>query len=1443
MAGCPNPHYVKLPDGTEKKFDNEIEFKKYLAKGGLLELQKAKLIDVDLNFLKEFFVPGKQQPVSKTIKKSVGIKPTPRTSPLRQARKEGKYEGELNVTEKLSKKIEEGKKKLNDLRDSIKEKFAEYDKYKTEKSKKALEDARAKFKAKLEEQRQLNKDRTNERIQSLKDNVKERIANIKEKGQALADITKGLRDEIKAQLKDAKDIFKGAKIKGDVARRLVEKVNNAKTPMQLLSAIDYVSKSLQDIEYVNKLSKAKALSTQIKKLAKGLPSNLRVALTQLAKTNPKEIDDVNNYIGLMESAMGEIKQLNPSGINENGVKQLIETINKNNLSNRVDLVTDLLARRMSSDEINTLKDDRDAKLKLAKTPAEKSAIRDDYNNKVADVIDKNKKTLVKPVSASIEDMKSALTELTEQLNQGEPEITKEDRSQERRDGLEAINEVLRGEIDDFDTSSLDKNELEMFNAMKELDISKLSDKDLKFLNYALNNFIENQSFDGVAATILSKYKVQQSFTPSIIKSIKDGLISIESLANIFSKYATLPTKIASVTINDSVAAAIRLATGLGEHIKAYGSSNGYLQSTENTLNDIDNMSEALGIKKSYKSQIKIGVVLDMLQTKPGMTETEILDEFQKRKAALEKGIENAKAEMNDSKGYSKRNGEYVTMVEEVYNQFVKDTDNPSDLLGKLTANERKFRDALINKFLDIRPDLERIANTYHNKEFDGYNDYFTRSYVKPLVDTTIEDPSIASILSMSSFSGSPNMQTKVSTAFDDRTINNGNLPKGAIVNYSVLDVFQDNYRKQMYDIKTLGTRYHMAHVLTSPAFLESLGGNKDLLKHFQDAYINRIIFEKQGLMTQQTQSSFDFAMSIMNNIGNKIALGGGPVTYLKQVLPAFSSAMVVTGDRPTILFSTIRDRISNSEAFDKLIKQSPIYARHKRESQYLNSQIQAKDIKSISNKLRRNIKGWDDTMDSIFMSALKTGDQSIASLTYVMYYKYSLLEQGVIRNESQFDLVKEADSPNEQAQQYAEQMTSTTLNINEDVDRAKIRIGGSYMPFISFSANAKMNLAVNIGRAVNMKGVSSLSDRTAATRRIAAHAMEILTINLIGYYQRYLMIGIGSSAAAFAMGLGADEEEKEDINKRAEAIKQDVRKKNKENTSGYIAADLLTGQIGDNFTKPMLDAVIPPMLDAFYKATDIDLMSESQKKQQQSKTDPFLLLGTKGIVINKGLEAINNVGTFLQGGEHFKKQKYGYINSRDEIAIPHWADSLDRPAGSTAIFGAAALLNSMSLFGATSQEINTMSRTMVKVTKELETERIGKDKNLQEMFRVVPESKYGYTKIQDENATIKYGGSEYYLTPAQLDEWNKVRDEFVKKEYPSLYNEFKQSLPSIISEIKTLSSKFSNYKIKTMIRPFQYAEDQANKAIAAESKAIANLHIMTKYKNAGDETKLKLNKK
>jgi hypothetical protein len=46
-----------------------------------------------------------------------------------------------------------------------------------------------------------------------------------------------------------------------------------------------------------------------------------------------------------------------------------------------------------------------------------------------------------------------------------------------------------------------------------------------------------------------------------------------------------------------------------------------------------------------------------------------------------------------------------------------------------------------------------------------------------------------------------------------------------------------------------------------------------------------------------------------------------------------------------------------------------------------------------------------------------------------------------------------------------------------------------------------------------------------------------------------------------------------------------------------------------------------------------------------------------------------------------------------------------------------------------------------------------------------------------------------------------------------------------------------------MIRPFQYAEDQANKAIAAESKAIANLHIMTKYKNAGDETKLKLNKK
>lgn len=1324
MAGCPNPHTVKLPDGTEKKFDNEIEFKKYLAKGGLLELQKAKLINIDLGFMKEFFVPKKKESVKSTVKRTT----------------EGKAKGRKVLVDEYSGLIDQ-------MRISAKV-------------------AKAGF--------------------------KEGVKQTKEQFTALQGIVGGLRDELKKQIKEAKStVFKGVSIKGSVASKMLASVNNAKTPLQILGAIDKMQKLIDDVEYDNKVTRSKSLAKTAIKRSKGLPSNVRAAVKRLASIRPSSIEDVSAYLNTIESVVSSIKDKGAEGINVDQLNSLSDKIVKTNLKERLDRIYNLYPE-----------------------------LKQEVNN-------------------SIKDIQAALDEANKDILENK-DTSDEITAEEKREALESIAEVLREELDDYDTSDIDTEDLELFNTIKELDIKNLSDKDLIFLNHAINNFLENGEFNGVGARLLSKYKIQQSFTDNVISSIKDGVVKIGRVAKFITTWGSLPTKLSSVTSNENVAAIVRIATGLADHIKAYGAKGGFLDTVETGLNYVDKLAQSTGIKQSYKSQVKIGIVLDLLQTKPSMTPTEIIDEFEKRKTALIKGIENAKEQAETNSEYKDIHGEYLKNVEDVYNEIVKDSKSPEDLLSKLTPNEKKFRDGVLNMFLDLRYDLERASRIYNNKEFDIYDNYFPRTYIRPYGVTVAGAEGVDSILSMSSYTGTPNIETKVSTSFDDRKINNGSTPKESIVNYSVLDVFQDNYRKQVYDVKTMPTRYYMASVLTSPEFLDALGKDRLIRDLYQKSFAQRIGFEKQGLIVPKAESNTRFIWNTLNSLGNKIALGGILTPFLKQFLPAFASTAINTSKRPTLILDSLRDITRNREAFNKLIEQSPVYGRHKREAQFLNAQVNAKDIKVISNKLKRGIKWWDDSMDEIFMKSLKSGDQSAAGLSYLTYYKYSLLEQGKISKSADFDISKEAKSPNKIAQQYAEQMTSTTLNINEAVDRAEKDLGGGFLPFIRFAVNAKLNLAINISKAINSNGVLSKKDKVDIARRISAHAAEILTINLIGYAQRYLMIGIGTASSAALMGIGADDEEKEEIYKKSEEVKRDLRKKNLENTWKYVIADLLTGQIAESFVKPIMEQIWTPFTESYEKVSGGIVDSKPNSFSYQNS---LAILGARSIPIVKGIEFVKSAGELMQPDELFRQQKFGYINSRDEIAVPHWAENIDKPIGERVAFTATSLINLIATFGASAQEINTMSRNMSRMMLELEKERFGKDKKLQDLFKTVPSSIYKYNKIEEENATIKYNGVEYYLTPEQLAEWNKFREDAVKKQSPVAYEKFKRVIPKIVSQLQKLKGKTSDSYIKNELMTLEYIEDPAEKAIVESSKNKANRDMIEKYRNPKYPSKLSLNLK
>ena len=396
-------------------------------------------------------------------------------------------------------------------------------------------------------------------------------------------------------------------------------------------------------------------------------------------------------------------------------------------------------------------------------------------------------------------------------------------------------------------------------------------------------------------------------------------------------------------------------------------------------------------------------------------------------------------------------------------------------------------------------------------------------------------------------------------------------------------------------------------------------------------------------------------------------------------------------------------------------------------------------------------------MDKTFMTALKMGDQTSAGISYLTYYMKNTVDRGKYKNFSDFDINAEAKNPDPIAQQYAEQMTSTTLNVNEGVDRAAKQVGGGWLPFVSFAVNSKANLAINIGKLANFSGAISGRQKVQASQRIAANVAEIFAINYISAWQRQLFIA-GSGAALKAL-IGVTSDDDNEAVKLQELVnkytKQAIEKNNK-NVNQYITQDILTGQIAGNYTDKMRE----DLLDVYGQASAA-LTGEEPTRSPRTfrKYEIFKLMGVYGIPIVNGLEGIVNLSKFAEPSSVYRQQKFGYIDPYDKIKIEEGKESFKRPAWAKYSQGAVGLANLLSLTGGSFAEVSAITRRLPQITGGMEKELYGNNRNLESKFIVDQKSPYGYTRLQDAHATIKIGETLYYLNPDQLKEWMKFKAE------------------------------------------------------------------------------------
>jgi hypothetical protein len=102
------------------------------------------------------------------------------------------------------------------------------------------------------------------------------------------------------------------------------------------------------------------------------------------------------------------------------------------------------------------------------------------------------------------------------------------------------------------------------------------------------------------------------------------------------------------------------------------------------------------------------------------------------------------------------------------------------------------------------------------------------------------------------------------------------------------------------------------------------------------------------------------------------ALGGVALPYIKQFMPTMASVLVNTSDNPALFWTSISDMANNYDAFKRLTANSPVSQRHEQEIATTGGIVTSKDIKQISSKLRRGIRGLDDFSDRFLMSSLKS---------------------------------------------------------------------------------------------------------------------------------------------------------------------------------------------------------------------------------------------------------------------------------------------------------------------------------------------------------------------------------------------------------------------------------------------------------------------------------------
>jgi hypothetical protein len=892
------------------------------------------------------------------------------------------------------------------------------------------------------------------------------------------------KDAAKDLAKEIKDLAIQGKITVNQAANIVSRFGkvNMLSEISVSKFVDYMTKVFNDAEYASKLSTAKSLKKDIKKLSKlkDKNANLRDLGQKFSEIDPSMVQNIDEYNNVASKIKEAIK-----GSTIRGQKvSLADMVN-------IDEATEYINKTLE---------------------AQDKLMREEKAAEIQDLMG------IDVSEFSYDDM-MALLEKKEPITKYNEGIIRSVINKAFGVYSSLIKETISTGKDPFTGEDVEftKSQKDVVKRFMDMDLSLLKPKEALQAVDALANFLQNKS-TAKMETVVSQYTGIKN-----AKDLADKGIKAYPLQKYWSKWLGkfLGEQVTNLNIffermfkgferGGMVMDKMGVTDLINGKSSAERESNNIV---EKYIKDFYNRQANGESFNSEYNNVERGLAAFMMRNVIG-TEQEMANEFERRRGLIEQSIEVL------SNGNEKEKAR-AELYQKAYDKIVKDSKNIKDISSNVDKTNLEAIDFWKEQWNNKYEQLSDVSQNVYNKVLDKDINYVPDRFVRVASDTgPIELDN-----EQSAFHENNGTIYQRETGVLMTATRPDALPvdpeSGDVSRYIDLS-FDNNNSNSMYDalvdINTAAPIKQIQSFTNSSDFKKIVPeeGDARILKNRIQLYV-RNIRNKNPFSTDEMAKAVK-GLNKIAAIGVGQALGG--VTQpIKQVIPVAMNTIINAGALDI-------GGVFNADKLKFLMDSGYGIANRGVESQAQIESINKLIEKASKTSGEKAMKFIEDANKKWLDLFLVKPDVYIARASWLTYYEQALKKQGV--DTKNMDYSKH--ELNKDAANYAQRMVDRQQNVSDtdlsgklfsNKESANQLLVKTIMPFASFRMNQSARLGADLATLMNK--TSTQEDKKIAAKSVSGYGVEMVTFRLVSIASAILL----GTLAKKIMGREEDDEEKE----------------------------------------------------------------------------------------------------------------------------------------------------------------------------------------------------------------------------------------------------------------------------------------------------------------------------